>query len=69
MSRNEKKILDIKKTLGFAIENHRKNNLKTAEQLYNKIIKLEPEHLESIFLLGSLSIQIKNFESSLLLLK
>ncbi|RZO48223.1 MAG: tetratricopeptide repeat protein [Candidatus Pelagibacterales bacterium] len=62
MERDKKKILNIKKILDFAIENHRKNNLKTAEQLYNEIIELEPEHLETIFLLGSLSIQTKNFD-------
>jgi len=62
MNKDEKKTLNIKKTLDLAIENHQKNNLKTAEQLYNQIIEFEPDHVESIFLLGSLSIQTKNFD-------
>ena len=62
MNKDEKKTLNIKKTLDLAIENHQKNNLKTAEQLYNQIIEFESDHVESIFLLGSLSIQTKNFD-------
>ena len=62
MNKDEKKTLNIKKTLDLAIKNHQKNNLKTAEQLYNQIIEFEPDHVESIFLLGSLSIQTKNFD-------
>ena len=33
MNKDEKKTLNIKKTLDLAIKNHQKNNLKTAEQL------------------------------------
>ena len=62
MNKDEKKTLNIKKTLDLAIENHQKNNFKTAEQLYNQIIEFEPGHVESIFLSGSLSIQTKNFD-------
>ena len=61
MNKDEKK-LNIKKTLDLAIENHQKNNFKTAEQLYKRIIEFDPEHVESIFFLGSLSIQTKNFD-------
>jgi tetratricopeptide (TPR) repeat protein len=64
MNKDEKKTLNIKKTLDLAIENHQRNNLKTAEQLYNQIIQFEPDHVESIFLLGSLSIQTKNFNKA-----
>ena len=64
MNKDGKKTLNIKKTLDLAIENHQRNNLETAEQLYNQIIQLEPDHVESIFLLGSLSIQTKNFDKA-----
>ena len=64
MNKSEKKTLNIKKTLDLAIENHQKNNLKTAEQLYNQIIEFEPDHVESVFLLGSLSIQTKKFDKA-----
>ena len=64
MNKDGKKTLNIKKTLDLAIENHQRNNLETAEQLYNQIIQLEPDNVESIFLLGSLSIQTKNFDKA-----
>ena len=53
-----------KKNFAIAVENHQKNNFKIAANLYKKIIKNNPNHFESIFLLGSLSIQIKNLEAA-----
>ena len=50
MNKDGKKTLNIKKTLDLAIENHQRNNLETAEQLYNQIIQLEPDNVESIYL-------------------
>ena len=64
MNKDEKKTLNIKKTLDLAIENHQKNNLKIAEQLYNQIIEFEPDNVESIFLLGYFNIKNKNFDSA-----
>ena len=64
MNKDAKKTLNIKKTLDLAIENHQRNNLETAEQLYNQIIQLEPDHVESIFHLGSLSIHSRNFDTA-----
>ncbi len=55
---NEKEILTL------AFENHKKNKLKVAESLYKKIIKTNPNHFDSIFLLGSLSAQIGNFKAA-----
>ena len=45
MNKDEKKTLNIKKTLDLAIQNHQSNNLQTAEQLYNQIIETEPDHV------------------------
>lgn len=47
-----------------ATQNHRKNNLKEAEKYYEKILKIKSNHFKSIFLLGSLSLQIKNFDKA-----
>ena len=63
-----KKNLIIKKTLVEAFQNHQKNNLTVAENLYKKILKINPDHFESILLLGSLSVQIKNFYIAIKLL-
>ena len=52
------------------MQHHEKNELQVAEQLYKQILKTEPDHVESIFHLGSLSVQIGNFErASQLLIK
>ena len=49
----EEKKLKIKKFFQVALENHQKNNFKTAEKLYMKVLKIEPNHLNSIFLFFS----------------
>ena len=38
MNKDEKKTLNIKKTLDLAIENHQKNNLKTAAAKHERNI-------------------------------
>jgi len=54
----DKKNITIEETYASAVENHKKNNFKIAEQLYKKILKINPKHFESIFLLGTLSVQL-----------
>ena len=46
------------------MQHHQKNNLQAAEQLYKQILEVEPDHVESIFRLGSLLIQTKNFDTA-----
>ena len=41
---NKNKNLSIKETFALAIQNHQKNNFQIAENLYNKILKIEPSH-------------------------
>ena len=61
--------LNIKKNIVLAYQNHQKNNLKVAENIYKKILKTNPNHFESIFLLGTLLIQTGNFSKAIQLLK
>jgi tetratricopeptide (TPR) repeat protein len=63
------KLENIEETFESAVKNHKKNNLKIAEKLYKKILSVNPDHFRSIFLLGSLSAQIKNLDSAKQLLK
>jgi len=51
---NEKKKLIIKETFSLAIENHKKNNFQIATNLYKKVLKINPNHFESIYYLGIL---------------
>ena len=64
-----KENLEIKKTLSLAFENHKKENFVIAEKLYKKILKYNPNYFDAIFLLGTLLIQIKNFDEGINLLK
>ena len=58
----------IKKNIVLAFQNHKKNNFKVAESIYKKILKLNPNHFDSIFLLGSLLLQTKNYDKAIQLL-
>jgi len=50
---NEKKNLTIKETFALAFKNHQNKNYQVAENLYKQILKVNPNHFESIFYLGS----------------
>ena len=62
------KNLTIKKIFNLALQTHQKNNFKVAENLYNKILKIDPNNFQTIFLLGTLSTQISNFKKAKYLL-
>ncbi len=61
----EKNNLQTKQTLSIAYENHRKGNLKLAQDLYEKILKIDSNNFEAVFLLGSLFLQTKNFQEAI----
>jgi tetratricopeptide (TPR) repeat protein len=54
----------IKQIFSLAFENHKANKLKIAEQYYKDILKIEPNHFDTNFLLGSLYLQSQKFEKS-----
>ena len=60
----DKKNLSPEETFNLAFKHHQKNNLQIAENLYREILKVKPDHIETIFLLGSLSAQRKNFNTA-----
>ena len=59
---NKKKNLTTEETFALAFQNHKKNNLQIAENLYKKILKTNPNHFESIYYLGTLLVQTKKFD-------
>ena len=61
----EKNNLQTNKTLGIAYENHKKGNLELAKCLYEKILKIDSNNFEAVFLLGSLFLQKKNFQEAI----
>ena len=65
-----KKSPTIKENFVLAVQNQQKNNLQVAEDLYKKILKINPNHFESIFLLGTLLAETKKFvEAKQMLIK
>ena len=59
---NKKKSLTTEETLALAVQNHKKNNLQVAENLYKEILMTNSNHFQSNFLLGTLSAQTKKFD-------
>jgi len=60
----DNKNLDINETFALAHENYSKNYHKVAENLCQKILKINPNHFPSHFLLGLISVQYKNYKSA-----
>ena len=60
---NKKKLVE-EDFFKQAFENHKKNNLKEAENLYKEAIKQKPDHINSLFYLAGLLTQIKNFNEA-----
>ena len=59
-----KKKLTAEDLFKLAFENHKKNNLQDAENLYKDAIKQKPDHINSIFYLAGLLSQKKNFNEA-----
>ena len=60
-----KESLSINETFNLAYKSHKKNFFKKAKDLYKKILNIDPNHFESIFLLGTLYAQTKKFNEAL----
>jgi len=59
-----KKKLPAEEIFKSAFENHKKNNLQVAENLYKDVIKKKPYHINSLFYLAGLLAQKKNFNEA-----
>ena len=60
---NEKK-LKIKELFDLALQQHEKSNLLYAENIYKKILKLEPNEIATLNNLGNLLRQLKKYEEA-----
>lgn len=59
---------DIQHNLQAAIELHQTGDLKAAEPLYQQVLTAVPHHLEAMYLLGTLQLQLGRFDESVGLL-
>ena len=60
----DKKKLKSEEIFKSAFENHKKNNLQVAANLYKEAIKQNPVHVNSLFYLGGLLAQKKFFNQA-----
>ena len=60
----DKKDLKAEKIFTQAVQSQKAHNFKVAEKLYKKILKKHPNHIQSINLLGTLSLQTENLEQA-----
>jgi len=51
---NTNKNLTIEETFNLAIKNHQENKIDIAQELYNQVLKVDPNHLSAINNLGVL---------------
>ena len=56
--------LELKKLLNLAIQNHQNNNYAEAFKIYEKILKIKPDHFETNFYLGTLHAQNNNLKKA-----
>ena len=59
------KNLSLEETFNLAIEKHKLKHFKIAEELYNKILIKKPNHIQTIFSLGTLFVETNNLESAI----
>ena len=59
-----KKKLESEDLFKLAFENHKKNNLQNAENLYKDAIKQKSDHINSLFYLAGLLAQKKKFNEA-----
>ena len=55
---DEKKSLTTEETFALAVQNHKKNNLKVAGNLYNEILKTNPNHVDARNNLGTILLKL-----------
>ncbi len=56
--------IDIQEALGLAIKYHQSGRLEEAESIYRQILKISPNNIDALHLLGILAYGLKEFESS-----
>ena len=63
------KNVEIKKIFSIAKKKHQEIKFEEASKLYKEILKIEPNHFETNFYLGTLFIQVGNFKEAVSILK
>ena len=62
---NEKKNLTTKETFALAVQNHKKNNLRVAGELYKELLKINPNHASAHHNLGLVFQAFGDFQNAI----
>ena len=62
---NKERNLNVEKIFKQALENHVKNNLSDAEKLYNQVLEIDPDHVDTHANLGVLFINLSKNQKAI----
>ena len=62
---SEKKNLTTEETFALAVQNHQKNNLHVAENLYKEILKTNPNHAMAHSNLGNVLLELGKYQKAI----
>ena len=58
------KVLMIEETFDLAVKNHQKNNIKEAQNLYNNILKIDPNHSQTLNNIAIIFTNLKDYQKA-----
>jgi len=61
---DNEKDLTVKEAFDLAIQNHQNNNLQNAHNYYQKVLKIDPNHLDALNNLGAIFIKVKDYQKA-----
>jgi len=61
---SNEKVLTIKETFDLAVQNHQKNNIKEAQNLYNKILEIDPNHSQALNNIAIIFTNLKDYQKA-----
>ena len=59
------KNFNTKEIFALAVQNHQKNNLKVAEDLYKKVLKINPKDVDTYYNLGKMFSELNKYEEAI----
>jgi len=61
---NDEKDLTVKETFNLAVQNHQNNNLQEAQNYYQKVLKIDPNHSQALNNLAVIFTNLKEYQKA-----
>ena len=61
---SNEKVLTTKETFDLAVKNHQKNNIEEAQNFYNQVLKIDPNHSEALNNLGAIFQGLREYQEA-----